>query len=1056
MPKAMRLGIDHGSSSIGWALFALDGTREPERLIDAGVHIFSDSRDPESSDPLGKARREARQPRRRRDRYVQRKRHVMNELVRLGLMPADPAARKALELLDPYELRAAALDRPLHRHELGRILFQLQQRRGFQSNRLSDGDDKESGTVRESIASLEREMAERGSATLGAYWKARLDAGERIRSAFWTARDMLKAEFDAIVEAQRGFDPSLPSLGRLRGIIFHQRPLRPQEPGKCAIDGTSPRAPWALPIVQRFRILQELSNLRLTIPPEPSPRRLDRAQRDRLLGQLLARKEMAFERMRKQKQLGLPEDARFNLESDRRKKLDGDRTAVILAHKERFGKAWWQLPSNRQEAIVQRLIDPSTDDATLVEWLRDEHGLDPERAAKIAGTRLPQGHCHLGLPVIRAIVPIMEEQGLGYAEAAQQAGLHDSDHRAESGRDRLPYCGEILARWCLPLKQRTPTTPEAEAIHGRIANPTVHVGLNQLKKLVDALIERHGKPDEIHVELARDLKLGREKLAEIDAEQERNRGRNEEADDAMRAAGLDLDGLGKGTRAENRRRYRLWLELDEAGPQRRCCPYSGRPIGIRALFSAEVEIEHILPFSRTLDDSMANRTLAFIAANRDKGERTPFEAFHASPTINARRYDWEGIADRATRLPRNKAWRFAADAMQRFEKEGGFVERQLNDTTYLSRLTRLYLQCLYGKDEGDRVVALPGRLTGLLRRHWGLDPLLSQGNWKNREDHRHHAIDAAIIACTDRRTLQQVSRLGELERERAHLPPPYEGFRAELDARLRAMIVSHKREHGLGGALLKETAYGDTGSVNDKGTPLRVVRRPLTWLDDAKKLAEKLAAIRDPSLRQALRAHVDAETASGRKLQEALSSFRDPQGKPLRHVRTLEAIHDASLVAVANPQGGKPKLYRSGENAYMDVLRLPNGKWVGYAVSLFEANRLSQTPGAQPPWKADYPAAKRMMRLFKGDLVKLEIDNEILIEKVYQLWNDGRVMLAKSTESGQLDKRHKNEADPFRWLMPSASTFPKIKLRPVHVDILGHVREGGGHAGTHHRGDKRE
>jgi CRISPR-associated endonuclease Csn1 len=400
---------------------------------------------------------------------------------------------------------------------------------------------------------------------------------------------MLEAEFDAIAALQAQYDPTLPALDRLKGLIFNQRPLKAQKPGVCTIDGTSDRAPWALPIVQRFRILQELNNLRLTIPPEPRPRSLDRVERDKLLALLATSKEVSFERMKKR--LGLPEDARFNLESELRKKLDGDKTAAALASKSRFGKSWYDLPAERQNVVVERLIDAGITDAEVGDSLA-KLGLDPDQAENVARSRLPQGHCHLGLPVIQAIVPIMEEQGLDYANAAREAGFHHSDWRQDEGRDCLAYYGETLGRWCIPLNQKSPTTHPDEGKHGRIANPTVHVGLNQVRKLVNAVIVRYGKPAEIHVELARDLKLGKSRLDEIAAEQGKNRTRNEAADAAMREADYDPASIGKGAVAENRRRYRLWLELDEAGPQRRCCPYTGRPIGIRALFSADVEIEH--------------------------------------------------------------------------------------------------------------------------------------------------------------------------------------------------------------------------------------------------------------------------------------------------------------------------------------------------------------------------------------------------------------------------------------------------------------------------------
>src|SRR6185312_7484185 len=101
------------------------------------------------------------------------------------------------------------------------------------------------------------------------------------------------------------------------------------------------------------------------------------------------------------------------------------------------------------------------------------------------------------------------------------------------------------------------------------------------------------------------------------------------------------------------------------------------------LFSPEVEIEHILPFKRTLDNSAANKTVSLRRANRDKGNASPYEAFASRPG-----YDWDAILLRAGNLPKNKRWRFAADAMERFDAEKGFLDRQLTDTAYLAKITR--------------------------------------------------------------------------------------------------------------------------------------------------------------------------------------------------------------------------------------------------------------------------------------------------------------------------------------------------------------------------------
>ena len=150
-----RLAIDVGTNSVGWCALRLDASGAPSGIADMGVRIFHDSRDPQSGTSLAGDRRVARGARRRRDRYLKRRDRLMTALARHGLMPSDAAARKALEGLDAYELRARALDQALTPHETGRALFHLSQRRGFKSNRIAQGgaeDEKEDGLIRAGVS----------------------------------------------------------------------------------------------------------------------------------------------------------------------------------------------------------------------------------------------------------------------------------------------------------------------------------------------------------------------------------------------------------------------------------------------------------------------------------------------------------------------------------------------------------------------------------------------------------------------------------------------------------------------------------------------------------------------------------------------------------------------------------------------------------------------------------------------------------------------------------------------------------------------------------------
>src|SRR6185437_3103163 len=178
------------------------------------------------------------------------------------------------------------------------------------------------------------------------------------------------------------------------------------------------------------------------------------------------------------------------------------------------------------------------------------------------------------------------------------------------------------------------------------------------------------------------------------------------------------------------------------------CPYTGKKIGFDALFrNGLFDIEHIWPRSRSLDNSLGNKTLCEAEFNRNiKGNHTPFEIFG---------HDTEQFHELKMRLkscfndPHHpKIRRFLAE---KFAEAGTpeFEERQLRDTAYATVLARDFLKRLY-PDDGTMppVMTCNGSITAQLRDAWELNTLLSDTNRKNRTDHRHHAVDALAVALT--------------------------------------------------------------------------------------------------------------------------------------------------------------------------------------------------------------------------------------------------------------------------------------------------------------------
>ncbi|MBV9549471.1 MAG: type II CRISPR RNA-guided endonuclease Cas9, partial [Alphaproteobacteria bacterium] len=266
--RPYRLGIDVGSNSLGWFVVWLNSEGEPAGLGPGGVRIFPDGRDPKSKESNAADRRVARAMRRRRDRYLKRRGNLMGLLIKHGLMPAEESARKALEPLDPYELRARALNEKLPAHHVGRALFHLNQRRGFLSNRKTEKGDKESGAIKTAATKLQQAMQDNGARTLGEFLHRRHQKREPVRTRntatgakaeydFYPTRQMLEGEFNSIWSAQEAHHGGMTQEARdaIHEEIFWQRPLKTPPVGKCSLDPAKDkddvegfRCSWAHPL----------------------------------------------------------------------------------------------------------------------------------------------------------------------------------------------------------------------------------------------------------------------------------------------------------------------------------------------------------------------------------------------------------------------------------------------------------------------------------------------------------------------------------------------------------------------------------------------------------------------------------------------------------------------------------------------------------------------------------------------------------------------------------------------------------------------------------------
>lgn len=1013
-----RLALDLGSNSLGWAMVRLNGEDRPQPIavIRAGVRIFPDGRNPKDGSSLAVTRREARAMRRRRDRLLKRKACILRGLEMHGFFPKDKLERKALETLNPYELRARGLDHALTPAEFGRALFHINQRRGFLSNRKTDKKDNESGAMKTAIKRVQTTLAEHRCRTVGEWLWQRMQRGEKVKARFREARiikedgkakveksydlyidrAMIANEFETLWVAQKHFHPeqySDTAYEELKHALLFQRPLKPVKPGRCTLLPEEERAPLALPSVQRFRIYQELNNLRI-LGAELTERALTLEQRNLLASALERKHKVSFTQIKKL--IGLNGTDRFNIEDPKRQDLKGNGTSTNLAMDDRFGERWHQFSDKEQDEIAWQILNEENE-SVLIRWLVEHTGVDELRAEKIANTGLAEGYGNLSRATIDRILPHLRESVVTYDKAVVAAGFeHHSDVATSADGEvwpSLPYYGEALQRH-VGFGSNDPNDPE-EKRFGKIANPTVHIGLNQLRLVVNSLIKKYGHPTEVVIELARDLKQSKAQRDEENRRQaERQRKNQRWREEVARVRGISEDRV----KSFELQKMQLWEEL-AFDPLERKCPYSGVQISVEMLLSDEVEIEHILPFSQTLDDSLNNKTVALRRANAAKGNRTPFEAFGKDAQPG---YAYADILERAEKMVREKRYRFGPDAMGKWDKEGnGFLARALNDTRYLSRIAREYMTLVCSK---TRVI--PGQMTAKLRERMGLNDILGLHGEKNRNDHRHHAVDACVIAITDQRMLQQFANASASAREKnltrlvESIEPPWSTYRDQVARAIQHIWVSHKPDHSHEGAMHNDTAYALLG--NGVVSVHKMVDGKRT------KVEENLKVI---------------EIASSKALER--HGLRD-DGTP------------------------KPyKGYKGDSNYCIEIFANEKGKWTSEVISTYQAYqivkqgktyaegiKLLRNPHCTVNGKA------LVMRLVANDLVRLEVDGAIKTMRVATIKSSGQVLFAPHNEAN-VDARNRDKEDAFSYTSKMAGSLQAAKARRVTVSPIGEMNDPG-------------
>ena len=837
------LGLDLGTNSIGWALI----DDKANNILGIGSRIFpmgvQNLGDGDNEISKNASRTGARGVRRQFFRRRIRKKVLLKALSEYNMCPLqahDFEAWKEVKLfptdklatwfaLNPYELRQKALNGKLSLEEIGRIFYHLIQRRGFLSNSRKGGAEDGAifkGNPKEGKIGIAETQHSIEDKTLGSYLyeiypkenQPFEDGLERIRNRY-TTRKMYVDEFEMIWEKQQQFHSVLNDnlkqlLGGRKvdgfkedGILFHQRPLRSQKHlvGNCSFETTKTKCPISAIPFEKFRIWQWVNTV------EYNGRKISQVEKDKIVEFLYANEKPEFKKIRKV--IG-KESAEFKFNYKDDDKIAGTHTISNLSNKKYFGRKWFEFSAKEQEDIwhVLYFFDSKSN---LKEYAIKNWNFTPEQAESISKFNVKDGYSSLSRKAIANILPFLQME-FTYDVAVVLGGIKntfgpDWEKLSDEKRNFLTDNIEGIVRsknkgGCIDivkdllrndygvsdnqmrklyhhsatidkneLLERLPVGKEADKEIQNIRNPIVTTALFELRKLVNELIDEHGSLDEIKVEMARDLKISKTQRNQIRRDQKRLEKENDRVkEEVLKYTNLSHDNILK---------FKLWEEC------KKTCPYTGKIISVNQLFSGEVQIEHIHPWSRSLNDSFANKSLCFADENRKKGDKTPFE-FYGSDEAN-----WSAIKERALKLfSDTAAYPKAYQKFKRFVQvkfDDDFSSRQLNDTRYISKEAKDYLSVVCRK-----VNVSPGQMTANLRQKWGLNHILNtEDDAKSREDHRHHAIDALVMACGKTSYLQELSRWNRYNRkpELKNFPLPWEGFNFDAEKAVDRILISHKR-----------------------------------------------------------------------------------------------------------------------------------------------------------------------------------------------------------------------------------------------------------------------
>lgn len=1010
------LGLDLGVSSIGWAVIREED--DTQELVAMGSRIVQLSVEESTSFTQGNGesvnaqRTRTRGQRRGYDRYQLRRAVLMEKLKSLGMLP--DASLTGLPKLELWGLRARAVTERIELRELGRVLLHLNQKRGYKSTKSDFSSDKKTTDYVKEINNRYDRLKSAGL-TIGEHLFRELsvDPFYRCKEQVYP-REAYVEEFDRIMACQQQFYPQLltdETIHNIRDeIIFYQRPLKSCKHlvSLCEFEKRSyvnaagekvfsgPRvAPRTSPLFQVCRLWESINHIVVkTRRNEEIEISLD--QKKQILkflneheklkaGNLLEILGLTKSecRLGDQFKAGIQGNkTRFEIERALGNYPDKDRLLRFELRPgpssvvdEETGEILPVIDASFEQEPLYRLwhVLYSIDNREQLQTvLRKQFGIDDDevldRLSKLDFVKA--GFGNKSSKAMRRILPFLQ-LGLNYADSCAAAGYNHSQSETKA---------ESEAR---ELLDRLPAIRKNE-----LRQPVVEKILNQMVNVVNALMAKYGRFDEIRVELARELKQSKEEREKSYKSILRNQQENERIEDRIKEYGVP-------TRSRIQK-YKLWEETENR------CIYCGQPVDVRDFLQGfGVEVEHVIPKSLYFDNGFSNKVCSCRRCNSEKGNRTAYDYMSSKGPDALQAY-----IDRVNEL--QEKGKISRKKMNNLLTSGkdiptDFIARQLRESQYIARKARELLSMVC-----RQVTATSGVVTDFLRHTWGWDTVLHDLNlprykeagltemkevkhkqsiikceqikdWSKRLDHRHHAIDALTIACTRQGYIQRLSSLNakskaegdseegtevmltqNLERyiqeqphfsvaqvreEAAQILISFKSGKKSVTPGKRYIRKNGKRvvaQDGLlvpRGALCEESVYGviHQWEKDKKGNPepkkYAVLKYPVGSIK--RKTIDKVV---DKHIREILSDRL-AQYGDDPKKAFATPVYSDAEGRiPIRTVRCKVRLAVETLVPLRRDEAGNPIAWaNSGNNHHVAIYRDEAGKYEEQVVTFWNA-----------------------------------------------------------------------------------------------------------------------